>query len=304
MNVWQPESGETLLARTPVTFATGAAPHVRGMRWFRDAERHDIQHELAGWPDGPSFSPRSIGDTVAHRLLRGVAKVTGVTVMAALGAAGGNVSTPSSADAGSDMPSDPANEVDDFPVMWAAPGTVGRTLPWQLDPGRADQKHWRTHLIVTDLRVLVVQLPYDAKRLEAIDDEILWQIPRTEIAAVEPKYFKEGEDFTIAFTDGSWCRLSCRAQRQLARYLMRAPELLSVAELNLAQRKSLQDYGREIEMPSSVTPVITRNSCGHLNVDIHLPNRLTSAFGASEENVLLDEKGCDVDFSDYHLEDF
>ncbi|MFF8676331.1 hypothetical protein ACF07W_05665 [Streptomyces sp. NPDC015140] len=303
MNVWQPESGETLLARAPVTFATGAAPHVRGMRWFRDAERNDIQHDLQGWPEGPSFSPRSSGDTVAHRLLRGAAKVTGATVMAALGAAGGNISTPSSADSGSDTPSDPANEVDDFPVMWAAPDTVARTLPWQLDPGRADQKHWRTHLIVTDRRVLVVQLPYDGKKLEAVDDEILWQIPRTEVAAVEPRNFKEGEDFTIAFTDGSWCRLSCRSRRQLTRYLMRAPELLSVADLNPAQRKAVLDYAREIEMPGSVTPVITRNSCGHLNVDILLPDRLTSAFGASEENIVLDEEGCEVAFSDYHPED-
>jgi hypothetical protein len=41
MNVWKPAPEETLLARVPVTFATGAAMRVRGRRWFRDAERND-----------------------------------------------------------------------------------------------------------------------------------------------------------------------------------------------------------------------------------------------------------------------
>ncbi|MFF0591043.1 hypothetical protein ACFYWD_34315 [Streptomyces sp. NPDC003781] len=303
MNVWQPESGETLLARAPVTFATGAAPQVRGMRWFRDTERNDIQHELQGWPEGPTFAPRSTGNTVAHRLLRGAARVTGVTVMAALGAAGGNIATPSSADSGSDTPSDPANEVDDFPVMWAAPGTVGRTLPWRLDPGRSDQKYWRTHLIVTDRRVLVVELPYDGKDMGAVDDEVLWQIPRTDIADVELKDFKDGSDFTITFLDGSWCRLESSSRRKLARYLTRLPELLSVADLNQLQQKAVLDFAGEIRMPDSVTPVITRNPCGHYNIDILLPGRLSSAFGASEENIVLDEEGRDIDFKDYHPED-
>ncbi|WP_256976429.1 hypothetical protein [Streptomyces sp. CS113] len=304
VNVWQPEAGETLLARAPVTFATGAAPPVRGMRWFRDTERNDIQHELQGWPEGPSFIPRSTGNTMARRLFKGTAKVTGVSVMAALSAAGGNIATPSSADSGSDTPDDPANEVDDFPVMWAAQGTIGRTLPWQLDPGRVNRAYWRTHLIVTDRRIVVVELPYDGKNLEAIDDEVIWQAPRTDIRAVELKNFKDGNDFTIVFSDGSWCRLSCRSRRQLMRYLMRAPVLLTAADLNQPQRKAVLDYAEEIEMPDSVSPVITQNSCGHYNVDILLPRRLTSAFGASEESLVLDGEGRDIDPSDYHPEDY
>ncbi|TDT37314.1 hypothetical protein EV562_10689 [Streptomyces sp. BK208] len=304
MNVWQPEAGETLLVRKPVTFATGAAPQVRGMRWFRDTERNDIQHELQGWPEGPSFTPRSAGNAVTRRFMRGAAKAAGGAVMATLGAAGGNIATPSSGDSGSDTPDSRADEVDDFPVMWAAPGTVGRTLPWQLDPGRADQKYWRTHLIVTDRRALVVELPYDEKNVEAVDDELLWQIPRAGIDAVELKNYRDGEDFTITFSDGSWCRLSCRSRRQLTRYLARVPELLSLTDLNARQGKTVQDCARESGMPDSVTPVITRNPCGHYNVDILPPNRLTSAFGASETSLVLDEEGCDIDPSDYHPEDF
>ncbi|MGW4433321.1 hypothetical protein [Streptomyces tendae] len=304
VNVWQPEPGETLLARAPVTFATGAAPLVRGMRWFRDTERNDIQHELQGWPEGPSFIPRSTGNSMARRFLKGTAKVTGVTFMAALSAAGGNVATPSSADSGSDTPDDPANEVDDFPVMWAAQGTIGRTLPWQLDPGRLNQKYWRTHLIVTDRRILVVQLPYDGKSMETIDDEVIWQISRTDIREVELKNFKDGNDFAITFLDGSWCRLSCRSRRQLIRYLMRVPVLLAVDDLNQRQRKTVLDYAEEIQMPDYVSPVITQNSCGHYNVDILLPSRITSAFGASEASLVLDEEGRDVEFSEYHPGDY
>ncbi|MFD5158391.1 hypothetical protein ACFWMJ_10010 [Streptomyces hawaiiensis] len=33
-------------------------------------------------------------------------------------------------------PEERDNEIDDFPVMWAAPGTLARTAPWQLDPDR------------------------------------------------------------------------------------------------------------------------------------------------------------------------
>lgn len=57
-------------------------------------------------------------------------------------------------------------------------------------------------------------------------------------------------------------------------------------------------------MPDSVSPIITQNPCGHYNVDILLPGRITSAFGASEASLILDEEGRDIDFSDYHPEDF
>ncbi|GGJ67624.1 hypothetical protein [Streptomyces brasiliensis] len=129
---------------------------------------------------------------------------------------GGKISTPSD-NSGSDTPEDLPNEVEDFPVMWAAPGTIARTLSWQLDPGRADQKRHLTRLIVTDRRPVIVRLPFDKKNFEAIDDEVLWERPRTDISVVELKDFKDGKDFKISFVDGSWCRFRCTWQKRLTR---------------------------------------------------------------------------------------
>ncbi|MGW6532742.1 hypothetical protein [Streptomyces venezuelae] len=140
MDIWQPEAGETLLGRTLVTFATGAATPVRGRRWFRDTERGDIQHELPGWPEGPTFMRRSTGESLARNFGKGGAIALGGIFMAALSAAGGNVSGGSGSQSGSSTPHDPADEVEDFPVLWAAPDTVARGLPWQLDPARSPEK--------------------------------------------------------------------------------------------------------------------------------------------------------------------
>ncbi|MFJ8793271.1 hypothetical protein [Streptomyces sp. NPDC102462] len=302
MNIWQPEPGEMLLGRAPVTFATGAAMRVRGMRWFRDTERNDIQDELPGWPEGPSFTARSTGSTVGLKTLKGAAIVVGATFMAVLSAAGGNIATPSS-DSGSDRPDEPSNEVEDFPVMWAAPGTVARTLPWQLDPGRTDQKHQRTHAIVTDRRLVIVSLPYNKKSVEAIDDEVLWECARTDISGIELKDFKDGNDFKVTFVDGSWCRLRAFGRRKLTRYLEHTPNLLPLDSLTPQQRAAVLEFAANVEMPDSVSPIITRNTCGHYNVDILLPRRFTSAFGASEESLVMDDDGREVDPREYHPED-
>ncbi|MBZ6131488.1 hypothetical protein [Streptomyces olivaceus] len=306
MNIWKPDPGETLLARSPVSFATGAASRVRGMRWFRDPERNDIQHELAGWPDGPDFTARSVGGSTAHKGLRGVAKATGVAVMAMLGAAGGNVSGSSvaSTDDGSDFPDDPANEVDDFPVLWAAPMTIARTLPWQLDPGRIDEKHTSTHLIVTDRRLVVVVLPYDKRDFEHIDDEPIWQCPLTDVASVVPRNFKDGDDFSITFADDSWCRLKSFRRQKLMRYLAPRRELIPLGELSPQQQKRVLAFATEVQMPDSVSPNVTHNEGGRFHVEILLPSRLTSAFGATEVSITMDTEGREIDVDDYLPGDF
>ena len=239
MTIWQPDPGETLLSRAPVTFATGAAPRVRGMRWFRDTERNDIRHELPGWPEGPSFTARSTGGAVAERSLRGAATAAGVAVMAFLSAAGQlSGGGGGSDDSGSDTPDDPADEVEDFPVMWAAPGTIARTLPWQLDPGRADAKRHSTHLIVTDRRLVVVGLPFDKKDLKAIEDEVLWQCARTDVEGIEVKDFKDGNDFKVTFGDGSWCRLSCNWRMKLTSYLVPPRDLIPLESCPAKENRS------------------------------------------------------------------
>ncbi|MEV5813954.1 hypothetical protein [Streptomyces mutabilis] len=306
MNIWQPEAGETLLARSPVAFATGAAPRVKGMRWFRDTERHDIQHELGGWPAGPSFTARSIGGSTGRQTLQGLAKGAGVAVMALLSSAGGNVSGSSvaSSDEGSDTPDDPADEVDDFPVMWAAPMTIARTLPWQLDPGRLDEKHSRTHLIVTDRRLVIVLLPYFKKELERIEDEAVWQCPLSDVDSVVPRNFKDGDDFTVTFVDGSWCRLTSFRRRKLMRYLVPSGELVPLDSLTPRQRDAIAVFADEVQMPASVSPNVMRNPSGRLHVEILLPERLTSAFGASEASITVDPEGQVVDIADYLPDDF
>lgn len=303
VNIWQPRPGEMLLARAPVSFATGAATRVRGMRWFRDTERNDIQRELSGWPEGPSFAARSTTDVVALKSLKTAAVVVGVALMAVLSAAGGNISTASD-DSGSDTPEDPSDEVEDFPVMWAAPGTIARTLPWQLDPGRFDRKRHLTHAIVTDRRLVIVCLPYDKKNFAAIDDDVLWECPRTDIRSVEPKEFKDGNDFKVTFTDGSWCRLASSGRGNLTRYLKQPLNLLALESLTRKQRATVLEFAAKKQMPDSVSPIIGRNACGHFSVDILLPADFTSAFGASESSLLMDSEGNKVDIRDYHPEDF
>ncbi|MFE7172427.1 hypothetical protein [Streptomyces sp. NPDC057616] len=305
MKIWQPEPGETLLSRTPVTFATGAATRVRGMRWFRDTQRNDIQHELPGWPGGPSYVARSTGGVVAQKSLKATAMAVGAATLAFLSSAGGNISGGGqSDDSGSDTPDDPADEVDDFPVMWAAAGTTARTLPWQLDPGRSDEKHYRTHLIVTDRRLVIVGLPFHKKDLERIDDELLWECARTDIKSIELKNFKDGYDFKVTFMDGSWCRLRSVWRVRIMQYLVPPRDVVSLDSLTPEQRETVSNFATQNQMPDSVSPIISRNPTGRLRVDILLPSRFTSAFGASEATMTMDSAGQKVDIDDYLPEDF
>ena len=198
---WYPSPGETLLMRANAAFATGAAPRVAGLRSFRDGERHDIEADL-DWPPGPGFTPRDKADRAGVRAidiaLLGIPRLLSMVanVAAPSGSPFGEPSGPGKAQ-------EPENEVDDFPVMWADPGTTARTLPWQLDPARRPKKY-RTEFLLTDQRLLV--LGADATVASAPAEE-LWQLPRDSVAAIERMHFSEnGSDVRIRFTDGSWTR--------------------------------------------------------------------------------------------------
>ncbi|MFJ8151757.1 hypothetical protein [Streptomyces sp. NPDC094468] len=118
--------------RVEVAFATGIAPPVAGLRSFRDTERHDIEARL-GWPPGPGFTPRSRPDRVGVRALDiallGIPRL--LDIIANAGAAGGTLFG-EPADVG--KPREPENEVDDFPVMWAAPTTRPGPSPGSSTP--------------------------------------------------------------------------------------------------------------------------------------------------------------------------
>lgn len=302
---WHPDPGETLLARTPVTFASGAAMRVRGMRWFRDTERNDIQGELsqlAGWPEGPVYRPRSGGGSLGLNVLKGGAIAVGVVIMGILSSQGGSVG-PGGSTKGSHKPHDRADEVEDFPVMWAAPGTIARTLPWQLDPGRCKQKHYRTHAILTDRRLLIVGLPYTEKRRETVKDEVLWETPRSTIGAVERRDFKDVDDVKVVFTDGSWCRLTSLWRERLTRYLTDQPDLVPLESLTPAQRGTAKAFAAA-HAPDAGPPLITRNLCGCFRVAAVAPSTADGFFGISDRSMVMDADASEVDLMKWHWEDY
>ncbi|MEW2121156.1 hypothetical protein AB0945_39670 [Streptomyces sp. NPDC005474] len=191
---WVPATDEDQLFRITVRFATGVAPAVSGSRWFRDTERNDIQGELTGWPVGPVFTPRTAGET-ARRVGRGFLSAIPViaNVIANIGGAGGS---PFGSGAGSGKPEEPENEVDDFPVMWAAPGALARAVPWELDPGRRPDGYV-TDLVLTSRRLLFLD-----------EVGVLAEFPRESISgARQMEYSKVGADLRLTFADQSWVRL-------------------------------------------------------------------------------------------------
>ncbi|WP_190329351.1 hypothetical protein [Streptomyces venezuelae] len=303
MDIWLTDPDEKFLARGPVTFATGAAMRVKGKRWFRDTERNDIQGELPGWPERPVDTLNSLSGSLARKAGKGAVLGLGVAVMAALSAAGGNISSGSGPGSGSDTPDDPADEVEDFPVMWAAPGALARTLPWQLDPGRSDNKRYRTHAIVTDHRLVIVGFPYDKKDESRIEDEVLWQAPRSAIDTVERRDFKSGNDLRIVFTDGSWCRLRSLSRRSLTWPLIEPREYIPLESLTPPQRAAVEAFAAA-RHPDVEPPLVTRNACGCYRVLVMDQLTVDADFGTTEWEMTMDADGAEVEPVAYHPEDF
>ncbi|MGW0969698.1 hypothetical protein [Streptomyces sp. NPDC002516] len=262
MATWQPHPGEICLARSPGHFATGTADAVAGMRWFRDTGRNDIQNDLAGWPEGPVFTVRSKSERRARATRAFGVRAAALAVLGAVEtlAAAGSVGN---APRGAGRSHDHENEVDDFPVMWAEPNAVARTLPWQLDPGRCPEGY-RTHLVVTDQRVLVIGFPDD----DTTRDEVLWQTDRDSIAKVERRTFtKVGLEAVITFTDRSWCRLAPPDPDdhwEVVRHLAYASGLVPPEELTPGQKRTVAAF--VAELPPSRT-VVTRRPSGNFTIE-------------------------------------
>ncbi|WP_151479650.1 hypothetical protein [Streptomyces albicerus] len=303
MSVWQPESDETLLTRAPVAFATGEAMRVSGMRWFRDTQRNDIQDELVGWPAGPIYTARSTGGTVARNTVKGAAIAAGVAVLSFLSSHGGNIGGTPGTGHGTNTSHDQADEIDDFPVMWAAPGTIARTMPWQLDPGRSSEKRYRTHAVVTDRRLVIVGFPYVKGNDKRIDDELLWETPRSAIAKVEPRDFKLGHDVKIFFTDGSWCRLGSVSRERLTRYLIEPLDFIPLDSLTPAQRDTAETFAAA-QAPDSQPPLVKRNPCGCFRIEVLAPSTINALFGHSSLDTVMNENGAELKITEYHPEDF
>ncbi|WP_420304407.1 hypothetical protein [Streptomyces sp. MAR4 CNX-425] len=217
-------------------FATGVAAPVSGMRFFRDTERRDIQYELPGWPEGPRYVVRDRAGRSARRAGRGASVGVHMVVSFALSAVTMGAFGPGLRG----RPEDPANEVEDFPVMWAAPGAVARRLPWQLDPQRRAKKYG-SHAIATDQRLVLVGFPDE----DPSRDEVLCEIDRADIGRVERQRFSnEKRDIRVDFTDGSWCRLHSddeNSVEQFVRHFQAPPQLVPEEQLTPGQLAAIAE---------------------------------------------------------------
>lgn len=192
-------------------------------------------------------------------------------------------------------PEESDNEVDDFPVMWAAPGTLARTLPWQLDPGRRPDTD-RTHMVVTDRRVLVLGLLNDS---DDPYDEVLWETDRAAVAVVRRKRFsKYDTDFTVTFTDGSWCRLAgwnSNCRDDVTRALENPLPLVPLDKLTPGQKRTVRKLLKGKE-PGGGLHVYRRPS-GNFYVEYLPTDHIDPDYGmGSESFCLMGPDGEDVTY--------
>lgn len=277
---WTPAADEDQLFRITVKFATGVAPAVSGSRWFRDAERNDIQGELAEWPDGPVFTPRTQGDQAARSVGRGLLSAIPViaNIIANIGGAGGS---PFGSGAGSGKPEEPENEVDDFPVMWAAPGTLARTVPWQLDPGRRPEGYL-TDLVLTSRRLLFLD-----------EVGVLAEFPRESISGARQMEFSRiGADMRLTFADDSWIRLftgSPANAERLAGILNGDVQAVPESALTDAQRARVARFVAHLR-GSLHPPVYTRYPSGIVRVEVCVPSKAGKDL-VDVTGILMDDQG-------------
>lgn len=284
---WYPNADEQLLLRTATGFATGLAPAVSGSRWFRDPQRADIQDDLVGWPSGPRYELRSAGDKAARRT--GRALLVGIPLIANLVAnLGGAAGTPLGEVAGRGRPEEPENEVQDFPVLWAAPGTLARTVPWQLDPARRPDGI-RTDLVLTDRRLLFLAI----RKAGLGKADVLGEFPRDAIAEIRRMKFSEiGADVRVTFTDGSWVRLSTGnpddAER-LGQILGGDVRMLSEGDLSQAQRERVAGFMADLPKAAH-PPTFSRLRSGVVLVESRVPVKAGSGLFETH-SILMGDSG-------------
>ncbi|MDT7843751.1 hypothetical protein [Streptomyces justiciae] len=284
---WRPGTDEELLFRITVKFATGVAPAVAGSRWFRDPQRNDIQDELDGWSAGPVFAPHTTGDQAARRTGRGL--LGAVQVIANLVAnVGGAAGSPLGSAAGGEKPEEPENEVHDFPVMWAAPSTLARTVPWQLDPGRQPDGY-HTDLALTNRRLLFLGV-----RGTNIDEqEVLAEFSREAISrAQKMKFSRVGADVRITFSDRSWVRLftgNSNCADRIAGILSGSEQAMPESFLSEGQRRRVAQFIAG-HRDATQRPVYIKLNSGIVFVEAYVPSKagkdLVNAVG-----ILMDDAG-------------
>ncbi|MFJ3757416.1 hypothetical protein [Streptomyces sp. NPDC090080] len=271
---WYPEADEDLLVRTAAKFAAGISPTVAGSRWFRDPDRNDIQQELSGWPAGPTYELHATGDRVARRTGRAFA--VGIPLIANIIAnIGGAAGSPFGDVPVRGRPEEPENEVEDFPVMFAAPGTLARTVPWQLDPARRP-KGYATDLALTSRRLLF--LGTKTGTLDKAD--VLAEFPREALAGAKRMTYSEAEaDVRLSFADKSWIRLftgNPDSAERLCQLLSGTVQTVTEAELSPGHRARLTRFLAELPGRSQ-PPVLTRLRSGIIMVEVSVPSKASES---------------------------
>lgn len=267
---WYPSADEDLLLRTSARFASGMSVAVHGSRWFRDTERHDIQDQLPGWPEGPAYALHSTGDRAVRRTGRALA--FGIPLIANIIAnIGGAMGSPFGDVPVYGKPEEPENEVDDFPVMWAAPDTLARTAPWQLDPARRP-KGYLTDLVLTSRRLLF--LGNQTATLAKAD--VLAEYPRDAIAGARQMTYSEVEaDIRLTFSDDSWIRLftgNPDSAKRVAQILSGTVQAVPESELSPGQRKRVAKFLAELPADTP-PPSFTRLPSGIVMVEARVPSK-------------------------------
>ncbi|WP_457417380.1 hypothetical protein [Streptomyces sp. QTS52] len=278
---WHPESGETELARYPVSFATGTAASVEGRRSFRDRRRNDIEAELPGWPAGPAFSVRGLPGKAGVHVGTGVSGVFAVVGGILSDLLGGSTVDP---EPGRGKLEERENEVDDFPVMWADADDTARTLPWQLDPSRRPSGYV-TEIVLTTRRLIVTG-----------SGTALWETPRENVAEATPRRFSIGQsDFRLLFKDGSWVRLTTRVSdhtTELLGLLTGSHRRLSESELSAEQQARISRFTATLPA-GAAPPVLTQLPSGLVRVQSTVTGNKPGVVSESR-GFVMDEAGRDA----------
>ncbi|WP_053743409.1 hypothetical protein [Streptomyces sp. NRRL WC-3618] len=278
---WHSESGETELARYPVSFATGTAASVEGRRSFRDRRRNDIEPELPGWPAGPAFSVRGLPGKAGVYVGTGVSGALAVVGGILSDLLGGSTVNP---EPGRGKLEERENEVDDFPVMWADADDTARTLPWQLDPSRRPSGY-TTEIVLTSRRLLVMG-----------SGTLLWETPRDNVAEATPRRFSIGQsDFRLRFRDGSWVRLTTRVSdhtTELLGLLAGSHRRLSESELSTEQQERISRFTATLPA-ATAPPVLTRLPSGLVRVQSTVTGSKPGVVSESR-GFVMDEDGRDA----------
>ncbi len=153
--------------------------------------------------------------------------------------------------------------------MWAAPDTLARTVPWQLDPDRRP-KGYTTDLVLTSRRLLFL-----STRSGTLDKaDVLAEYPRQSLAGARQMRYSEVEaDVRLTFHDDSWIRLftgNPDSARRLAQILSGTVRAIPESDLTPGQRARVTRFLACLPA-HALPPTFTRLPSGIVMVEARVP---------------------------------